>query len=72
MPRVVEPIAEFRSFYQWVEKAQRWIGGTGAVCIDAKNRRCTRGEHFMRAHDDGSFPVKCYTPEDALWLEGQP
>ena len=66
-----ELICEFKSFEQWVNKAQSWLGGVSGgghryknaekcVCYDAKGRRCSIGKHFMRARDEGTFPVKAY------------
>jgi hypothetical protein len=62
---------EFKTFDDWVCRASRAIGEricptdtTGgvirAICIDAKGRRCQVGGDFMRARDDGSFPVKFF------------
>ena len=51
---------EFRSFGEWVDFATRWIGGTNALCIDAKDRVCRCGADFMRARDEGAFPVSFY------------
>ena len=53
-------VGKFRDFSTWVNKAKSWIGGTGAVCVDARGRRCAIGRDFMRARDDGSFPVTYY------------
>jgi hypothetical protein len=50
-------MGEFHSFENWVNKAASWIGGTGAICIDAKGRQCLRGADFQRARDEGAFPV---------------
>ena len=54
---------EFSSFTQWVNKATSWIGGTGAKCYDAKDRRCRIGGDMQRAHDEGAFPVRWYMPD---------
>lgn len=48
---------EFRSFSEWVDKATSWIGGMNALCVDAKGRACRCGGDFMRARDEGAFPV---------------
>lgn len=51
-----EPV--FRSFpnYQtWVNKAPTWVNG--GICMDALGRRCKIGAEFMRAQDEGTFPV---------------
>jgi hypothetical protein len=31
-----------------------------ALCIDAKDRICQWGEHFRRAEEDGSYPIRVY------------
>lgn len=62
---------EFTSFEVWVTKARSWLGGISGggtkykkpekvVCFDAKGRVCRRGADFMRARDEGTFPVKAY------------
>lgn len=66
-----EELCEFVSFDQWVNKARSWLGGINqsygrykraerVICIDAKGRVCARGADFMRARDEGAFPVKAY------------
>jgi hypothetical protein len=37
-----------------------------ALCFDMKGRRCTRGEHFMRARDEGAFPVWWIWPDQIV------
>lgn len=56
----LQPDGEFGTFEQWVSKAKSWIGGTGAICVDAKGRRCLSGRDFARARDEGAFPVRFY------------
>lgn len=60
----VPPTGEFRTFATWVNKAKSWIGGLHAVCFDAKGRHCAWGAHFMRARDEGTFPVRYWVPND--------
>lgn len=66
-----EVFCEFTSFEQWVNKARSWLGGINqsagrykraerTICIDAKGRECRNGGDFMRARDEGTFPVKAY------------
>jgi hypothetical protein len=55
-------IFTFHSYIQWVNKAATRIGGTGAQCFDAKGRPCRIGRDFMRARDEGTFPVTAYAP----------
>lgn len=52
-----EPDGNFPCFQTWVNKATSWIGGTNPACFDAKGRRCRIGGDFMRARDEGAFPV---------------
>lgn len=56
---------EFTSFERWVAKASSWFPRHGAtssnsIAIDAKHRICSKGQDFMRARDEGSFPVAVY------------
>jgi hypothetical protein len=53
-----EADGEFASFQQWVNKATSWIGGTNPLCADAQDRICRIGGDFMRARDEGAFPVR--------------
>ena len=57
------PDGQFATFSTWANKARSWIGGTGAVCLDAKNRRCRIGADFMRAEREGAFPVRYWFPD---------
>ena len=52
-----EPDGNFGSFQMWVNKATSWIGGENAACFDVQGRRCRMGADFMRARDEGTFPV---------------
>ncbi len=60
---------EFNSFDDWVHFATQRLTGTHdplmgyevkAICVDALGRRCTVGGHFMRARDEGTFPVRFF------------
>lgn len=57
IPLGVPQDGEFRSFSEWVDKATLWIGGMNTLCVDAKGRACRCGGDFMRARDEGAFPV---------------
>ena len=75
-PRPATPTAmapawagEFVSFDDWVNFATTRLTGTycgktgveiPAICIDDIGRRCTMGAHFMRARDEGTFPVRFF------------
>jgi hypothetical protein len=60
-----EPVFSFRDFDDWCNTA-RWqferegMHSVDALCVDAKGRVCTKGKEFMRARDDGAFPVAVY------------
>lgn len=54
---------EFSSFEEWVNHATSWLGNSGAVCFDAKDRPCQIGKHFMIARDENTFPVRFWFPE---------
>lgn len=62
---VGEFLFEFSSFGQWVAKASSWFTNTGVrgeecLCVDAAGRLCRIGKQFMRARDEGTFPVRVY------------
>ncbi len=68
MIQVGEPAFKFNSYEQWVNKAQSWFSSASldngkAVCVDMAGRVCRIGRDFMRARDDGSFPVTVYPLE---------
>lgn len=58
-----EPDGAFNDFLTWVNKAASWIGGTNPLCADAKGRVCRNGGDFMRARDEGTFPVSFWYGE---------
>ena len=69
MPKVMVSLGEelfsFPDFNSWVNHASRiWrlheVRAQDTLCIDAEGRVCTKGAEFMRARDEGSFPVKVY------------
>ncbi len=61
-------VGEFRDFNDWVNFATKRLseaagdkyGAMQSVCIDALGRRCTIGGHFMRARDEGTFPIRYF------------
>lgn len=48
-------IRQFKDFQTWVNKAPTWVNG--GTCLDTKGRILRNGADFMRARDEGSFPV---------------
>ena len=61
-----EPDGEFACFQTWVNKATSWIGGQNPLCVDAKDRICRNGGDFMRARDEGAFPVRFWFGEGGM------
>lgn len=57
------PDGQFDTFATWVNKATSWIGGTNPLCVDTKDRVCRCGADFMRARDEGAFPVRFWFGE---------
>lgn len=53
-------VGEFRTFNEWKNHANSWIGGRTVMCFDAIGRECRRGADFMRARDENRFPVSYY------------
>lgn len=61
-------IGQFDTFDDWVNHASRALTGfTGsvgeeikAICVDSFGRRCHVGKDFMRARDEGAFPVRYF------------
>lgn len=65
MKPAMEEVFQFTSYMEWVNKAQSWFRSIPehrkpAACYDAKGRRCSIGGEFMRARDEGAFPVRVY------------
>lgn len=48
---------QFETFSEWVTYASGCLERPNAVCVDALGRRCLIGADFMRARDEGTFPV---------------
>lgn len=63
-----EWLGQFDTFDDWVNHATRALTGLEgnlgeeikAICVDAKGRRCHIGGDFMRARDEGAFPVRYF------------
>lgn len=59
---------QFDSKLQWVQKAQSWYRHSGVkssrtIAIDAAGRICTHGREFMRAEEEGTYPIRVYSIE---------
>lgn len=56
---------DFNSHTEWVNKATNWYRNCGVhsartIAVDSVGRVCATGREFMRARDEGAFPVKVY------------
>lgn len=40
------------------------VGADATICVDAKGRVITHGAGFLRARDEGAFPVEVYRVTD--------
>lgn len=75
---VPEWLGQFDTFDDWVNHAHRALtdltGNFGeeikAVCVDAKGRRCNIGGDFMRARDEGAFPVRYFVTGSIVSTQG--
>jgi hypothetical protein len=63
---------QFDSFTEWKNKASSWLtrrqrwdddNKFRAICFDAKGRYCYNGGCFMRARDEGAFPIRWLWPD---------
>lgn len=51
-----EPVFRtFETFGQWVNEASTWVGG--GICLDPHGQQLQKGDDFIRARDEGRFPV---------------
>lgn len=62
---VGEKLFEFVSFDNWCDTARRkfvaaHVRGDETLCVDASGRLCTCGKEFMRARDEGTYPVRVF------------
>lgn len=64
-------VGEFTNFEDWCNRATRCLADktcltsecempVPAMCVDTKGRRCHQGGDFMRARDEGTFPVRYF------------
>lgn len=75
---------KFSTFDDWVNTATRKLASRDmtkapfryrtppeedrAICYDTKGRRCWIGRDFMRARDEGAFPVHYIWPDQIIAL----
>ena len=62
---------QFDSFSGWVNHAQKaWkragVSSGDTVCLDAAGRICLIGRDFMKARDEGMFPVVVFLVRDDI------
>jgi len=62
---VGEELFAFASFEQWVNKTAGWfrsyrVRSDDTLCVDAVGRICRVGKQFMRARDEGTFPIRVF------------
>ncbi len=65
---------QFNNFNEWVTYAssvlichpnynERFFT---AICFDTLGRRCYTGKQFMRARDEGTFPIRWWWPDQSI------
>ena len=65
MVKVGAEAFRFETFSDWMNGAGSLfeiaeLRGEDVLCVDARGRICLSGKEFMRARDDGSFPIIVY------------
>ncbi len=71
---MAEQNQQFDSFQEWVNKASSWLTRHPryherfykVVCFDTKGRRCQIGKDFMRADEEGTFPIRWWWPDQPI------
>jgi protein gp37 len=70
-PFDADALVYFTTYNEWVNKARSWLGGISgggtkykeperAVCVDTQGRVCHIGRDFIRAREEGTFPVTAF------------
>ncbi len=65
---------QFDTFTEWLNKASSWLTRRlpdRVACFDSKGRLCSSGKDFMRARDEGTFPVRWVWPGEVLIQDEQ-
>lgn len=63
--KIKRELFRFESQQQWVNKARSWFGSCGVkrghyLCLDKFGRVCEKGAEFIRATNEGSYPIVVY------------
>lgn len=61
-------VGQFNTYDDWLNNATQYLAGrkgsvgqdVPAICVDTLGRRCHVGKDFMRARDEGTFPVRYF------------
>lgn len=61
----IRPLFTFEDYQDWVDSAtgrfrMHAVSSANTYCLDYRNRLCEIGKDFMRARDEGTFPIKVY------------
>ena len=64
---------QFDSHNQWITYAPRWLTAHPkygeffrAICIDSAGRICYSGKQFQEAHDEETFPIRWWWPDQPI------
>lgn len=62
---VGDELFSFNDFDHWCDNAQKFflqhhVRSADVLCVDALGRVCSSGREFMRAHDEGVYPIRVY------------
>jgi hypothetical protein len=62
---VGDKVFEFFDFDDWCDTASKKFSNAGlstanTICVDSLGRICLSGKEFMRARDEGTWPIKVF------------
>ena len=63
LPNYDTQICVFNTFFFMGESCKfmvAWVQKQQIVCLDTQNAQCEIGADFMRADQEGTFPIKVY------------
>jgi len=63
--KVGNELFQFSTFDNWCDTAQKKFSVAGVrwqdtLCIDSMGRVCVKGEEFMRAQEQDTFPIRVF------------